>query len=184
MVRSGKKEKWILYTLVVLLCLVLASFWLMCNIYARYSTQTSGSDGARVAKFDVTETTQDLNQQIKAAVYPGFDQVYTVSVTNRSEVAIEYVMNVKNKYGNLPLKFQMLDKDGAEITSDSTDAATQDYDLSKSAEISATDSDEHVYQLKISWPKNAEAGEADPQDPDFAGKVDVIDITLKAVQKD
>ena len=187
MVRSGKKEKWILYTLVVLLCLVLASFWLMCNIYARYSTQTSGSDGARVAKFDVTENAQNFSQQIEATFYPGFEQTYTVSVTNHSEVAIEYVMNVKNKYGNLPLKFQMfqvLDENDKEITSDSTDVATQDYDLSKSAEISATDHDEHVYKLKISWPKNAEAGEAEPQDPDFAGKVDVIDITLKAVQKD
>lgn len=184
MVRSGKKEKWIIYTLVILLCLVLVSFWLMCNIYARYSTQTSGSDGARVAKFDVTENETAFRQKIQADVYPGFKKTYTVSVTNSSEVAIAYVMNVKNEYHNLPLQFQMLDEMGNVITSDSTEAAASEYDLSKSADIPANDSTEHTYQLKISWPTEAEGGEADSQDPDYAGKVDVIEITLKAVQKD
>ena len=194
MVRSGKKEKWIAYTLAVLLCLVLTSFWLMCNVFAKYSAESSGEDGARVAKFDVTEVEKDgtdLTQQLKLDVYPGFKQTYKVSVTNKSEVAITYVMNVENKYGNLPLQFQMLDKDGNAITSESTDGSdvsTQDNTFSESADISANDQTEHVYQLEISWPVNTVSGAAnnnvDLQDSDYAGKVDVIEITLKAVQKD
>ena len=183
MVRFRQKEKWILYTLAVLLCMVLASFWLMCNIYARYSTQASGSDSARVARFDVQETGTLSTQVIKAEFYPGFSQTYNVSVKNNSEVAIEYVMNVKNKYKNLPLKFQMLDKDGNEISSNSTETSSE-YDLSESAEISAKDSEEHIYKLKISWPAEATSEGEDLWNPDYAGKVDVIEITLKAVQKD
>ena len=194
MVRSGKKEKWIAYTLAVLLCLVLTSFWLMCNVFAKYSAEASGEDGARVAKFEVTEVGNggtDLTQQLKLDVYPGFKQTYKVGVTNSSEVAITYVMNVENKYGNLPLQFRMLDKDGNAITSESTDGAdssAQDNTFSESADISANDQTEHVYQLEISWPVNTVSGaannNADLQDSDYAGKVDVIEITLKAVQKD
>lgn len=177
MIRSGKKEKWIIYMLAVLLCLVLASFWLMCNIYARYTSGASGSDEARVAKFSITET-GEATQQIKVDVYPGFgtksdnEGKYKVSVTNNSEVTIDYVMEIKNTYGNLPLQFQMLDASGNEISN-------------KRAEISAGDQTEHVYTLNISWPTgNTEENNTSAQSPDYAGKTDVIEITLKAVQKD
>lgn len=180
---SRQKERWILYTLVVLLCMVLASFWLMCNIYARYSTQASGSDSARVARFDVQETGTLSEQIINANVYPGFSERYTVGVTNNSEVTIEYVMNVKNKYNNLPLQFRMLDSAGKEITTNSSEASSE-YALSKSDEIVAGDSTEHTYQLEISWPVSQTNEGEDSQDPDYAGKVDVIEITLKAIQKD
>ena len=190
MIRSGKKERWIIYTLAMLLCMVLASFWLLCNIYARYSTTASGSDSARVAKFSVTDkmTDPDSNsgqevQEIKIAAYPGFTKTYQVSVTNNSEVAIEYVMNVKNKYKNLPLQFQMLDSNKKVISSGSTETS-MDYDLSESAEISAEDYTEHTYWLEISWPTKTISEGENLQDPSYAGKTDVIEITLKAVQKD
>lgn len=169
MIHSREKEKWIIYTLVVLSCLVLASFWLMCNIYARYSTETSGSDSARVARFNVTMT-GEVTQPIKIDVYPGFTQIYNVEVINNSEVAIDYVMELNNKYGNLPLEMKMLDSDGKEITS-------------KTESIAAGDTTSHTYQLEISWPRNSE-GQTDLQEPDYAGKTDVIEITLKAMQKD
>ena len=74
------------------------------------------------------------------------------------------------------------------ISSENEDDLTGKSDLSQSAEISANDQMEHIYQLKISWPVNTTsdtAGEnTDLQNPDYAGKVDVIEITLKAVQKD
>lgn len=171
MVRSRQKEKWIIYTLTVLLCLVLSSFWLMCNIYAKYSAQASGSDDARVAKFEVAETDNQLAQQIKLEAYPGFEEVYKVNVTNKSEVAIQYTIDVKNQYGNLPLKIQMLDSGNNEIST-------------KSAEISAQDQTSQEYKLKISWPKEESDLSESPQNPDYAGKVDVIEITLKTVQKD
>lgn len=176
--RAGKRERGIIYILAILLCLVMASFWLMCNIYAKYSSEASGSDAARVAKFDVTESGR-ATQQIQAEVYPGFSRTYQVAVTNNSEVAITYVMNVENPYKNLPLQFRMLDADDNVITTESAETS-QEYALSESAEIAASDHTEHTYKLEISWPVT----EADKKDPDYAGKVDVIEITLKAVQKD
>ena len=184
--QSRKKERWILYALVILLSMVLASFWLICNMYARYSTQTSGSDSARVARFDVTEVGKngaDLTSQINVEVYPGFTGTYSVDVTNKSEVAIEYVLNVKNKYNNLPLQFKMLDGSGKEITTDSSEIS-EDYTLSKRADISAGDHATHMYQLEISWPTEITSEDENLQSPDYAGKVDIIEITLKAVQKD
>lgn len=167
MIRSREKEKWIMYTLAVLLCLVLTTFWLMCNMYAKYSAQASGNDSARVAKFNVTEE-GTATQQIKADVYPGFSQTYNVSVTNASEVAISYSMDIQSKYENLPLEFKMLDSDDNEIAS-------------KSIDISATDHNEHIYKVQISWPTDTNNSATDP---DYAGKMDVIEITLNAVQKD
>lgn len=165
MIRSEQKEKWLVYILAVLLCLVLTSFWLMCNVYARYTAEASGGDSARVAKFDVTEESEILTEQIKTDVYPGFRQTYEVSVTNKSEVAIEYTIKVENKYGNLPLEFRTLDSANQEI---------------QSAEISAEDQDAHTYKLEISWPTET----ADAKDPAYAGKADVLEITLSAIQKD
>lgn len=166
MVRSEKKERWIVYTLAVLLCLVLASFWLMCNVYARYTTTASGSDSARVAKFEVTEV-GNSSWSIPVSMQPGFTEKYQISVTNKSEVTIEYMIEAKSIYDNLPLKFRMLDKDEKEIPSNR-------------AEIQAGDTSAHQYQLEISWPLTVN----DAKNPDYAGKTDVVEITLKAVQKD
>lgn len=174
MQRLEKIEKWIVYIAAMLLCLVLVSFWMMCNLYARYTTEASGEDGARVAKFEVTEvgkSGQNLTQQMKIDVYPGFAETYSVGVTNKSEVAIEYKIEAKNETGNLPLQFQMLDESRNEIAKNS-------------AEISAGDTAEHTYMLKISWPKNTENQDENRQNPDYAGKTDVIKITLSAIQKD
>lgn len=166
MQEARQKENKIIYAAIVLLSLVLVSFWLLSNMYARYTTQTEGSDSARVAKFNVTET-GTATQRVKIDdAYPGFEKTYDVSVTNNSEVALDYVMEIKNKYENLPLQFQMLNNENDEITS-------------KSETIAATDHEAHSYKLKINWQKNAES-----QNPDYAGKTDVIEITLKAVQKD
>ena len=166
MICSREKEKWIMYTLAILLCLVLTTFWLMCNMYAKYSAKASGSDSARVAKFNVTEE-GTATQQIKADVYPGFSQTYNVSVTNASEVAISYSMDIQNKYANLPLEFKMLDSNDNEITS-------------KSIDISATDHGEHIYKLEISWPTDSD----DNKSAEYAGKTDLLEITLSATQKD
>ena len=169
---SEQKEKYIIYTAAILLCLVMASFWLMSNIYARYTAQGSGGDSARVAKFEITEkgtVTQDFNLTIA----PGETQDYQVTVTNKSEVAVTYMMDIKNKYENLPLKVKMLDENGTEIEN-------------KSKDISANDTTTYTYKLQISWPKTTEDTNdtTDYQNADYAGKTDLLEITLRAVQKD
>ncbi|MBU5481400.1 hypothetical protein [Blautia sp. MSJ-19] len=161
----------IMQAFAILLCFTLLSMWLLSNMYARYTTQASGEDSARVAKFNVTETgklTQDIED---ISIAPGGSTEYEVSVTNNSEVAISYSISAVNKYKNLPLEFQMYKK---------TDSDSDTKILVVEDQISATDRSEHTYTLKISW--NTE--DAGQRSENYAGKTDAFVITLKAVQID
>ena len=166
---SVRMEKGILYTAAVLLCLVLVSFWMMSNILARYATTASGSDSARVAKFEITDKMLDSSSQeittFAVDMAPGESQTYTIQVTNSSEVSVSYEISGESQYHNLPLKCEMLDKDGNTITSD---------------EIPVNDSSTHRYQFKVSWPTDS----ADNRNEKYMGKTDVVLVSLKAVQID
>lgn len=162
MQRYRKREKFILSTAALLLCLVLISFGMLGGLRAKYKTQASGSDSARVAKFTITENAGDLQRSLNISLTPGGSEIYPVTVTSNSEVAVEYSIKVECKYKNLPLKFQMTDSAGTAITSDT---------------IPANDSKERKYSLNVTWP-------ADKTNPEYAGKTDMVVITLQAVQKD
>ena len=90
----------------VLLMLVLLSTAMVTGRFARYISSASGSDSARVAKFDVDYTlTPVANENGK----------YTLQVTNNSEVAVKYSVdivftNVELTNGNLDVKLN--DQDG------------------------------------------------------------------------
>lgn len=101
--RSEEREKYIIYTAVILLCLVMATFWLMSNIYARYVTSSSGEDSARVAQFHITESGA-ATKTINVTLQLGEKEEYPVEITNDSEVTIAYEIDVQNKYKNLPLE--------------------------------------------------------------------------------
>lgn len=84
----------------ILLCLVLLSVYLMDGLYARYVTNASGSDSARVAAFDVvvnvngdSDGTLDASSVVCTAVANG-DSTYIITIENRSEVAVHYDLSV------------------------------------------------------------------------------------------
>lgn len=72
-----------------LFCLMLISVSLMSGLYARYTTSGSGSDDAGVAKFDVTATVPG-NIDVTFADTEISKNIYTITVTNKSEVAVRY----------------------------------------------------------------------------------------------
>lgn len=158
---TRQKGKYILYTVIILLCLVMTSLWLLSNMYARYTTGTTSEDGARVAKFNVTQGDSELKQQIELKMSPGEEKIYTIQVINHSEVAIAYKIEADTPYKNLPIKVTM---------EENNSAITQ-------GEISANDTTVHTYAVKISWPKS-------DQDAEYAGKADLLKLTLKAEQID
>ncbi len=164
--RYRKREKFILSTAALLLCLVLLSFSMIGGLHARYKTQATGSDGARVAKFTITETEAKdqtlLTEAINISLAPGESKTYSVTVKSASEVAVEYSIKTECKYKNLPLKFQMTNADDKAITSDT---------------IPANDSRDRTYNLRITWPDTE-------RDPEYMGKTDMVVVTLQAVQKD
>lgn len=166
MQRYKKREKFIVSTAALLLCLVLVSIYMIGNLYARYKSQASGSDGARVAKFTITEKEAEdqtlLTKPIHISLAPGESKTYTITVQSKSEVAVEYSIKTECKYKNLPLEFQMTDSADQVITS---------------AEIPANDTASRNYKLKVTWPETERS-------PEYMGKTDMVVVTLQAVQKD
>ncbi len=88
---SGRKKKNVnipMRAALILLCLTLISIRLTGGLYARYTAMAGGDDSARVAKFDVQVSLSD-GIQLSNAQKSG---EYTITVTNNSEVAIEYTL--------------------------------------------------------------------------------------------
>lgn len=65
----------------ILLMMTMISFHLTSGLFARYTVSTSAGDSARVAMFDVQTEVQPVQ---------GKEGQFTISVTNNSEVAVEY----------------------------------------------------------------------------------------------
>lgn len=181
MIRSGQKEKWIIYTLATLLCLVLASFWLMCNIYARYTSEASGSDEARVALWGSSQSIV-LAESEKLPQKPGDRCVYTLSVSNRnrnnkeSEVAQKYYMEVVTA-GNLPLSYS-ISEGNQEIATFNETAQDKIWNIDKADMVFQTGNvDARTYTLTVTWP-------TDQKNAELAGVPDFIRINIYAEQLD
>lgn len=69
----------------VLLLLTMISVRITSGLYARYTSTASATDSVRVAKFDVSCDVQPVEDT---------EGVYTLTVTNHSEVAVEYSFTV------------------------------------------------------------------------------------------
>ena len=72
----------------LLLCLVILTVYLMGSLLARYHATGSGDDEARVAKFEVILTGSPKNVECKPV--DNGDGTYTITVENKSEVAVHY----------------------------------------------------------------------------------------------
>lgn len=143
---------------VLLLCAMLVTSYMMSDLYARYTVTAFASDSARVAKFTFTDDQMQMQAQsfvISSPVYPG-QTVCAVNATirNESEVAIRYVVNFENLTGNLPIN----------------------YPLPISFNVIAPN-EEVTVNYPISWPANENS-------PDYAGKMDIVRITVSVEQVD
>ncbi|MBR4881427.1 MAG: hypothetical protein IKU19_05800, partial [Clostridia bacterium] len=77
----------------VLFCLTLFSMHFTGGLYARYVSRGTGSDDARVAKFDVN-ITGDTDELEVVLDTTGTDNEYSIEIENLSEVAVEYDVSV------------------------------------------------------------------------------------------
>ena len=91
----------------ILLCLTLISTHLTAGLYARYTTTDTGEDSARVAKFEITETGIFVDTMV-AEILPGDSEKRTIEVVNKSEVAVNCTVTLKNVYNNLPIKLMLI----------------------------------------------------------------------------
>lgn len=92
---KGRKHNIPMRMALVLLCLTMLTTHLTGGLYARYTTTATGSDGARVAKFDVQcNVTKDGDT----------DGLFKVTVKNTSEVTITYDLQVETEAGMPAMK--------------------------------------------------------------------------------
>lgn len=142
----------------ILFCFTLVSINITGGLYARYTTTAGAGDEARVAKFYITEDNTKFSKDMLISFAPGTIET-TITVENRSETAVNYTITVKNKTKNIPLQFRIGDQ--------LTDSRT--YSL-------APNSGEDTYILQIIWDEEGAL--------EHMGKVDIVTITVDAVQID
>lgn len=147
-----------LRTAAVLLILVMLSTSMVAGRYARYTTTAYGSDSARVARFSVTEE-GSLFQTVPMKVRPGSNIPAQVVVTNNSEVAVAYSIEVVNHYNNLPLTFKLQDGEAAVDTANLAPGEVK------------------TLKLLILWDEIK-------SDDKYIGMVDLIDLTIHVTQID
>ena len=148
----------------VLLGMVLVSLYLVCGLYAKYTSSATGSDTARVAKFDILAEGKVGEEMIGADLAPGEELNIQLKVQIKSEVAVEYTISVNNVTKNLPLTFKMggtVYEGGGEFTE----------------RLEANGADLMIYNLTVSWPEEHNSSE-------YAGLVDMIKVSVSASQID
>lgn len=171
-----KKKKFDFHTFVmrlaaVLLSLVMLTTGMISGRYARYVTSATGSDGARVAKFTVTQQSIKYGETDLTAVtipmpeiLPGGSETVDVLVTYDTEVAVRNIISVTNKYGNLPLTLSVGEKGG-----------TASVGTFEGVYPSGAYTKE--YAVTVTWP-------ADSNSQNYIGMVDLLEITVTTEQID
>ncbi len=139
MAHGEQLKNWILRAAALLLCLTLLSLFAMSRLYARYTTATSFSDGARVARFQF-EANDTLSQQESYAVSldPQTSQKIEITLHSNSEVALRCSIAFTST-GNAPLEFapEQTQLDGLTLEKD-TDADTWHLDIPAGSETTVT----------------------------------------------
>lgn len=102
MSKREKAEYGIMQLVMLLLVLTLASFWMLGNLYARYTTEASGKANARVAGFHISimkkstdgaGTSAGIGIGAESEDMSSKEILFTVS--GNSEVALNYTLEVE-----------------------------------------------------------------------------------------
>lgn len=159
---SRQKGRYIYYTVVILLCLVMTSFWLLSNMYAKYTEHTEGTDSARVAAFvfDLSDVDASKIVDLEKIAKPGDTQKYKFIVTNEkdnrlNETKTEYTIELKIS-GTMPLTAQVNSDEQQMVAVDHKDADKNNPkdEISQKISLPAGQKTQHTYQLTVTWPKD------------------------------
>ncbi len=116
MCRNNGKVNIALFAAAVLLCLTLFTTHLTSGLYARYTTTASGSDSARVAKFEVKYT---MPNNVVFDLAPSGTQSQSIEIefTNNSEVTVRFGIKITTSVP-LPNKLVLKVSDEKYVTAD------------------------------------------------------------------
>ena len=150
---SKRKKNIMLRAAAILLCLVMASLYLVTGLYAKYTTSDGNADGARVASFEiVTGGDFAVCNPFKVVMVPGETTTRKITVENLSEVTAKCTITAENETGNLPLQFSW--KKGL---LGGTVLAGPEKDTVTASEVLAIGSGQQTYTLEITWPSDYKA---------------------------
>lgn len=94
--QSNTRTPAVFHVGLVLLCLVLFSTYLTGGLYARYTTSASGSDSARVARFEITgggnwtDSTENIDLDLNFFDPNKTSASLDFTISSASEVAVKY----------------------------------------------------------------------------------------------
>lgn len=166
------EKKWNIHTVIprlaaVLLMLVLVTTSMVTGRYARYTTASTGSDSARVAKFVVSQSIRVKDEPVTQSlsmpspeIKPGETVTYIVEVKMDTEMAVRNTITFENTYDNLPLVYQIAGSGGDTYTDD-----CQPGTYTK------------TYEASVTWP-------LDQNNVQYIGMVDLLNITVTSEQID
>lgn len=157
----------------VLLFLTLLSTHLCSGLYARYTTTASGSDSARVARFEIEDGTVGTWKEdvVISELRPSesvVESMICADIINKSEVAVAVTLNVENVYDNLPLEFVLL-QNGTVVAGPENERVDLTYNVAPN--------DTTPVQLGVYWPQ-------DETNLEFCGRVDLLRLTVRVEQID
>ena len=165
MKQANKKFPTIFYIGLTLLYLVVISSYLMGGLYAKYQTSSSSKDAAQIADFHV-DIVSDINIYSElidlGEMQPGDTKAFVFTVTNNSEIATAFHVNIVNLTGNLPLNVPLYDP--TKVTEPIFSQVLQ-------PKATAT------YSVFVSWDQNQ-------SHPSAAGKTDLLELKVTAEQID
>jgi len=103
---SSQRSPAVFYFAIAVLILVVITTNCTGGLFARYASYGDSSDSARVARFEINQSLKSSNVDLVAEMSPGDEKVVVITVTNNSEVAINYTIQATNITNNLPLSFE------------------------------------------------------------------------------
>ncbi len=160
----------------VLLMLVLVTSCTVGGMLARYTSTNVWPNAAHTAVFDVAGDgfSQVINLQspTKPGEVGGNGEGYSFLIRNKSEVAIEYRVTLKNTTNNLPLDLMVAGADESELDKFHSD---EGYTFTKT--IGPNDAEGSNFEFSICWP-------AEKNDLKYSGMIDNISVTVAAEQVD
>ena len=179
-------------TFATLLFLTLLSTWVVSNMYARYTTEASDGDGARVAAY-VFQLKEDSNSAVLNLTdmkKPGDTQNCIFTVTNKngkmiSEVAQSYTIKLEVE-GSMPITCEIREQNdtGQETAEpicevENTEKSNKKENISSEIKLAAGEEYTKTYKITASWP-------AEYNDEKYASAsgTSVVRLTVDAQQLD
>ena len=164
--------------LIVLFCFAISTSFMTINYMAKYSSTSSGGNGARVAKFEVELNSPTAQMTFDASSYGGKSQTQThsFSLESKSDVSVKY--SIKVSFGTTPppaqLKLWIDDEERARIG----DGTTTDFIFADYTYNIGDEKKTHTLNISLEY-----AG--DSGDNDFTNtKLDDVTISVIAEQID